>query len=222
MLYVFCDGACSANGRAGAAGAFAVVVCGGPGGAATISAPLAAAEYRFADGLPAIAVAAAPEASAASEASEATEASAAPATSEAAAPPATNNRAELLALAWALAVLPRLGEPAATVVSDSKICVRTLNEWLPSRRARGTEGELRNLDLVRTADAALAAARAAGVAVTIEHQRGHQPMPDREDGRAYLYWVGNDRADRAAVAAVGGALRIEGWGAIYEALKDLG
>lgn len=119
--------------------------------------------------------------------------------------PCTNNRAEYLALCWGLYGALRAGLAGRVeLVSDSDICVRTLRDWLPARRAKGKEGELKNLDLVLLADALLGALRAQAAEVVLTHCRGHQPRPVGGDARAFCIWKGNARAD--ALAARGCAL----------------
>lgn len=119
--------------------------------------------------------------------------------------PCTNNRAEYLALCWGLYGALRAGLAGRVeLVSDSNVCVQTLLEWLPARRAKGKEGELKNLDLVLLADALLGALRAQAAEVVLTHCRGHRPRPVGGDARALCIWKGNARADE--LAARGSAL----------------
>lgn len=66
------------------------------------------------------------------------------------APDTTNNRMELQALIEAFRMLPDNAE--LDVVSDSELCVRTINEWAPAWRKAGwrrKRGAIANLDLVK-------------------------------------------------------------------------
>lgn len=62
----------------------------------------------------------------------------------------TNNRMELTALIAATDLVP-VGT-AATVWTDSQLCVKTINEWAAGWKARGwkkKDGEIKNLELVQ-------------------------------------------------------------------------
>ncbi|MFV1969483.1 MAG: ribonuclease H [Acidimicrobiia bacterium] len=64
----------------------------------------------------------------------------------------TNNRMELLALINAVDLVPE--GTAATVYSDSKLAVQTINEWAAGWEKRGwrrKSGPVENLDLVKQA-----------------------------------------------------------------------
>jgi ribonuclease HI len=66
------------------------------------------------------------------------------------APHTTNNRMELQALIGGYQMLAR--DEAATLYSDSNLCVRTVNDWAASWERRGWKkrtGEIANLDLVQ-------------------------------------------------------------------------
>jgi uracil-DNA glycosylase len=112
----------------------------------------------------------------------------------------TNNRAELLAIATALA---RLIDAAAIgpveVVSDNDVSVRTLNEWLPARVRKGTAHELKNWDLVRVVAALLDRLRAQAASVVVRHVHAHTAQPPASaSARERLDWLGNKRADELA------------------------
>ena len=65
-------------------------------------------------------------------------------------PATTNNRMELKALIEAYKALPN--DAAATVFSDSELCVKTVNEWAAGWEARGWRrktGPIKNLELVQ-------------------------------------------------------------------------
>ncbi len=65
-------------------------------------------------------------------------------------PKTTNNRMELLALLASLALVP-LGS-AATIYTDSQLCVNTFTTWAKGWEKRGwkrKDGEIKNLELVK-------------------------------------------------------------------------
>jgi ribonuclease HI len=118
--------------------------------------------------------------------------------------PATNNRAELTGLLLATDLLLDAGVTSPVrLVSDSRICVGTLNTWLPRRLALGTERELANHELVMRVWGGVCELREAGAKVTIEHVRAHQREPPHEGAGARLLRLGNDCADRVATGAIG-------------------
>lgn len=189
---VFTDGACSANGSADAAAGYGVAFAGSPGAFAEgepkrVWGRVPAREFELVD-------AANPHSG-----FRPTEAGATP----------TNNRGEYLAACWGLLGLLRqarrrrlAGDPPAQyeLVSDSNIFVRTMTEWLQARRAKGTERDLKNFDLVAIADRLTCALRAEGSPVKFTHERGHQRAPpaDAEPRRKILH-AGNEQADKLAV-----------------------
>lgn len=102
----------------------------------------------------------------------------------------TNNRMELRAVLEGLGLVP-WGVPV-TVLSDSMLVVRTVNEWAPSWEARGwrrSSGPVENLDLVRP----LVETLRLRPEVSVRWVRAH--AGDR--------W--NEYADRLARAAASGA-----------------
>ena len=116
----------------------------------------------------------------------------------------SNNRGELLGIVHALLIVLTTAEaaggvPPVEIVSDSLLCIRTLDEWLPARRAKGTAHELKNMDLVEIAEALLARARAL-VPVSLTHVRSHRAAP-APGTPAHATWAGNDLADRQAALA---------------------
>lgn len=68
-------------------------------------------------------------------------------------PNTTNNRMELMGIIAACKLVPK-GVPA-TLYSDSELCVNTFNVWIHKwkllgwRRAKGSKGEIKNLELVQ-------------------------------------------------------------------------
>jgi len=176
---VFTDGACTQNGRANARASYAAT------GAVSVSGVVAPFEYALVDP-------AAPELGFA------------PGTTPAA---PSNNRGELLGIAHALLGLLRLSIAAAPltgceIISDSRISIMTLLEWLPARRAAGTAHKLRNLDLLTIAETLLAALRALRP-VTLTHVHSHRRAPPADaPARDHLIWAGNAAADTAATSAL--------------------
>ena len=114
----------------------------------------------------------------------------------------TNVRAELAALCGALrALLCFPPTPGATVVSDSLISIRAIEPggWLETRRCRLTCHEMKNLDLIEVAYDLLGRASRLHGPVSLVHVRGHQKRPAAAAGPwALLLWAGNQLADRLA------------------------
>jgi ribonuclease HI len=191
-VVAFSDGACRQNGRPGARASFAAVIRHA-GATIAIRGEVQPALYEFVDaGSPELGVRARP--------------------GSAARP--SNNRGELLGVIYALLALAALaaepsggpaepsGETATELVCDSKITVETLTRWLPGRLAKGTEGQLKNFDLVDIAWRLLGRLRRAGP-VALIHVRSHQPPPPPEAGdRARLLHRGNQDADAQAALAL--------------------
>lgn len=180
----FTDGACLANGRAGARAAFAAVLTGGAFAPTFIQGRLAPAEYAFVDGDEPLR-------------------GVAPVRGGGRVPP-SNNRGELLGVIYALLALLLAGAAGSVeIVSDSLVSVRTLTEWLPARRAKGTARDLKNYDLVCIAERLLHLLRGQAASVELTHVRSHQPPPPPgAPARARLLWKGNDTADKKAEAAL--------------------
>ena len=85
-------------------------------------------------------------------------------------PQTTNNRMELTALIHGYDLVPE-GTPA-TVYTDSRLCVQTINEWAPGWERAGWKrkgGPLKNLDLVKE----LYAKAQARPEITLEWIRAH-------------------------------------------------
>ena len=132
------------------------------------------------------------------------------------APPlvASNNRGELLGLIsafWLLLQEPAVGAPAPAgaapaaalpceIISDSRISVLTLDDWLPRRRAAGTAHELKNMDLLTIAESMLARLRTR-TTVRLVHVHSHKKAPPASaPARERLLWRGNAIADAHATA----------------------
>ncbi|MFA6166958.1 MAG: RNase H family protein [Gemmatimonadaceae bacterium] len=189
-VFAYTDGACSNNGGADARAGFAAVFAGGAFGGVVVRGGVRPFAYRFVD-------------------EERLESGLA--VDDASAVQPSNNRGELLGLAYALLALLRgraLGR--VEIVSDSKISIMTLREWLPERLAKGTERELKNFDLVWIAWRLLGALRDQASSVTLTHVRGHQraPGPDAT-ARERLFHRGNELADEHAASMSGADDRVE-------------
>jgi len=61
----------------------------------------------------------------------------------------SNNRGELLSLIRSFIEILNAEDSEFIVYSDSQICVKTINEWYPSRLKKGTIHEFKNLDLIK-------------------------------------------------------------------------
>jgi len=206
-VVAFADGACRANGKKGARAGFGVAIVGGQFRRTELWGAVEASEFALTLGARGVswpspdlenhemvsekgyrvAVKVPPFAPTGAEARP------------------SNNRGELLAFCWAAAALLAgwaLGP--VVIVSDSQISVRTFDEWLPARRKRGTERELKNYDLIEVADKLLSTLRQRAVKVTLLHVNASHDGKLAEDApaRARLLWQGNDRADELAKAAV--------------------
>lgn len=113
----------------------------------------------------------------------------------------TNNRGEYLGMITTLAHLQRYSGADITIVSDSNLCIMTMTEWLPTRKRKGTAAELKNFDLVMIADELLQDLRA-GNQVRFVHVRSHKKAPADHTSEAYTNWLINDMADKLATGAI--------------------
>lgn len=185
-IMAFTDGACTANGKKGAAAGYGVVVRGGhcP---AELCGPVPPCEMEL--------VTAAAAAAAASPCVGASPPQLIPKSAPAA---PSNNRAELLGIIHCMLWLLRHSAAGRIrIYSDSKICVMTLLSWLPNRLAKGTERELKNFDLVWASWQLLGQLRELADSVDLVHVRAHQTRPPATDP-GYPIWEGNSRADALA------------------------
>ena len=67
--------------------------------------------------------------------------------------PASNNRGELTAILVALQFTLSIDDTCdIEIVSDSLISIKTFEEWLPKRKAKGTASEMMNYDLIYKID----------------------------------------------------------------------
>jgi ribonuclease HI len=118
----------------------------------------------------------------------------------------SNNRGEYLGFIWSLINILKFydslqGRPPVTIVSDSLLCIKTMNDWLPNRRKKNTLHELKNLDLVLITERLLNQLQSL-TTVVLRHVRSHREQPSEKYGYSYICWKGNDQADRLATKAV--------------------
>jgi len=181
-IIAFTDGSCSKNGKPGARAGFAAIIVGCQFGGTVIRGELTPTSYTFVDDVvPAMGI---------------------KETSTLVAP--SNNRGEYFGIIYALlALLNGKAIGPVEIVSDSKVCVGTLNDWLPTRLRKGTESELKNFDLVMIAWSLLTELRAQATSVTLTWQEAHiTSLPASATPRERLLWAGNRKADVEAGNAV--------------------
>lgn len=170
------DGSCPLNGNVNARASFAVILGGGPFNKTIIRGEVQPCEYQY-DGK---------------------------VSPTQARIKASNNRGELMGLIIAFHALIKvcaLGD--VEVVSDSDISIKTLLEWLPARLSRGTQSELKNLDLVMIAWKLFNMLKAQAHSVTLTHVRSHQkPPPEDASPRDKFIHLGNALADKHASLAL--------------------
>jgi hypothetical protein len=81
-----------------------------------------------------------------------------------------------------------------------------MEKWLPARRKKGSERELKNYDLVHIGDELLSRLKAGTgpAGIKLVHVNSHQVRPPPGAGpKAQILWAGNERVDTIAVAALG-------------------
>lgn len=115
----------------------------------------------------------------------------------------SNNRGELLGIIYSLLQLLNRGlnekvdYNTVEIYTDSLICLKTFNEWLPARRKNNTAHELKNFDLIIIAEYLLDEVKKIYLAVNIIHVKSHQPRPHESEGTRKLFiWLGNQVADK--------------------------
>jgi len=182
-VVAFSDGSCSNNGKPDARASYAAVLIGGPFGKSILRGEVAPMEYELLhDAVP--------------EQGLHTRGGTLVAPS--------NNRGEYLGFIYCMigAIRGRaLGR--VEIISDSKITVQTMLEWLPNRLKKGTERGLKNFDLVMVAWELLKRLRAQAASVVITHTNSHKPKPPPSaSDRERLIWGGNDQADKHAAEAL--------------------
>ena len=180
----FSDGSCSKNGLRGARASYAAVVLSAHHGRVVMRGEVYPTEYEFVD-------------------SSAVERGIRPVNNGKFVAP-SNNRGELLGFIYAmLAPLVCRFNGNVEIVSDSKITVQTMLEWLPNRIAKNTEAEMKNFDLVMIAWNILTQLRSQADVVEITHVNSHKPKPlPTALDRTQLLWAGNDSADKHASIAL--------------------
>jgi len=180
--FAFTDGGCLKNGEADASGSFAVFILTGPLRNVELRGPVPAREMKLAD--------------------EKDPSLGFVETSRGAAP--TNNRAEYLAWCWVLLFLLRgRVRGRVEVVSDCNLFIQTMESWLPARKRKGTEAQLKNFDLVKIGEALLDALKKGCEGVRLTHVNSHQKRPgDGTPPKERAFWYGNDRVDRTASAVL--------------------
>ena len=180
----FSDGSCSKNGLQGARASYAAVVLSAHHGRVVMRGEVCPTEYEFVD-------------------SSAVERGIRPVNDGKFVAP-SNNRGELLGFIYAmLAPMVCRFKGKVEIVSDSKITVQTMLEWLPNRIAKNTENEMKNFDLVMIAWDILTQLRSQADVVEITHVNSHKPKPPpTAPVRTQLLWAGNDSADNHASIAL--------------------
>lgn len=178
------DGGCAANGKAGAAAGFGVAAAGGALEGLRVAGAVQPLEYALEGELPWLSLR--------------------PVAGKPAAP--SNNRGELLGGCWAMLAVLRSGVRGdVKLVTDSLLFKRTLEEWLPARRAKGTERGLKNFDLVSAAEALRAAVLERCAGLEMVHVRSHRKKPPAAPGsELWTEWKLNDEADRLAGRGIKG------------------
>jgi ribonuclease HI len=125
---------------------------------------------------------------------------------------ASNNRGEYLGFCHTLLNLLKIystfkGKPPVTIVSDSLLCINTMEIWLPNRKKKKTEHELKNPDLIKIVDILLTMLRQY-TTVRLQHIRSHRKAPEQNLASGPLYnlryisWEGNNEADILATSAI--------------------
>lgn len=112
----------------------------------------------------------------------------------------TNNRGEYLAWCWILLTLLRSHTYCAVeIVSDCNLFIKTLTEWLPNRKLKKTESELKNYDLIHIADILLSELQVrTGNRVKLTHINSHKNAPPKTNKFEYVKWLGNSLVDHRA------------------------
>ena len=196
--YIFTDGACSKNGKPGARASYAAIIGTGD--------EIIGNAYKSVSGLVVDQAYVAVDPAAPEKGFTVSDGFVA----------ASNNRGELLGIISALlmvinhapATVPAVAPAEAVVfsetvyeiVSDSRISLMTLLEWLPNRRATNTTHKLKNMDLLTIAEALLARARERA-RIELVHVHSHRKPPAAgAPERDRVLWRGNATVDSLATA----------------------
>ena len=88
---------------------------------------------------------------------------------------------------------------AVEIVSDCNLFIKTLTEWLPNRKLKKTEYELKNYDLVHIADILLSELKVrTSNRVKLTHINSHKEAPPKTNKLEYFKWLGNSLVDHRA------------------------
>lgn len=93
---------------------------------------------------------------------------------------ATNNRGELLGMLYLFHYIETLPKGDYTVVCDSEYTIKTLQLWYPARIFKGTEGEIKNHDIIRLAYHKQLQLINDGWNIIYRHQKAHIAKRDIE------------------------------------------
>ena len=184
LTCAFTDGACKRNGATDAEASYAVYIDSGPLKGVEVAGRVPAQEFAFIDEADPVR-------------------GFAPVAARAATP--TNNRGEYLAWCWVLLLILRGGVRQVEIVSDCNLFIQTMEKWLPARRKKGSERELKNYDLVHIGDVLLSQLKASigPAGVKLVHVHSHQKRPPLGAcPKAHTRWAGNDKVDKIARGAL--------------------
>ena len=176
-ILAFTDGGCIANGKPNAIASYATYIMTGHNNQLEVSGIVDSFEYSMINDDPLMGF-------------KVTTKSAIP----------TNNRGEYLAWCWILLTLLRSHTYCAVeIVSDCNLFIKTLTEWLPNRKLKKTESELKNYDLVQIADVLLSELQIrTGNRVKLTHINSHKEAPPKTNKFEYIKWLGNSLVDHRA------------------------
>lgn len=113
----------------------------------------------------------------------------------------SNNRGELLGIIYCFIQLylktldANFIPTKVELYSDSLICIKTFNIWLPSRKKKNTAHELKNFDLIQIADILLTEIKIKYTEIAILHVKSHQKKPISGGNKTLFIWLGNQLAD---------------------------
>ena len=92
---------------------------------------------------------------------------------------------------------------AVEIVSDCNLFIKTMTEWLPNRKIKKTESELKNYDLIQIADVLLSDLRVkTGNRVKLTHINSHKEAPPKTNKLEYFKWLGNTIVDSRATELI--------------------
>lgn len=111
----------------------------------------------------------------------------------------TNNRAEYLGGCCLLLLLLRSGiRGDIEIVLDTKLFIESLLNWLPKRRVAGTEGQMKNFDLLYIAEKLYKMLKLQCNKLDIKHIKSHQQQPLAATSDEQARWRLNDAVDKRA------------------------